>query len=327
MILSLLVLTASCSGQFGEKADEYFAKTQPIESPTEVKVIEEPNKPLDPSTEPGVDKPSASLITELFQQTDQKKVDIVWIIDNSGSMSDEQAALGSNFNAFIQDFVDTEVDFKMAITTTDPRDAYKGLMVPDSDIKLNSAAAQASPTQFIADFNSLVKVGISGSGSEQGLKASEEFIARYNTSFFRPDAYMVFVILSDEPDQSPRLPEEYSALLKANKSNSGLVKVYSIVDMNTGFDRYASVSQSTAGEVGNIRSDFHETLSGMGASIMNLLDSFALSHSPIASSLKVYVNNVEVKDFSFDEKSLSVKFNPNFIPPVGSDIKVTYEKK
>jgi hypothetical protein len=330
-VLSILFVTASCSGQFGGKADEYFAKAQPIEKPTEVKVIVEPNKPVDPE----VEKPSLSLTTELFKQTDRKKVDIVWIIDNSGSMSDEQAALGSNFNAFIQDFVDTEVDFKMAITTTDAREAHKGLMVPQSDIKLNSAAAQNNPNQFISDFNTLVKVGTSGSGSERGLEASEGFISRYGDTFFRPDAYMVFVILSDEQDQSVKSPAEYTAMLKATKSNPGLVKVYSIVDtelsnsgsgITVGFDRYAAVSDATAGQVANIRSDFHETLSGMSATIMSLLDSFALSNTPVASTLKVYVNNVAMKDFTYDAKSRSIKFNPNAIPPVGANIKVTYEK-
>ena len=41
------------------------------------------------------------------------------LIDNSGSMRDEQRALGDNFEAFINEFVKKDIDFKMAITTTD----------------------------------------------------------------------------------------------------------------------------------------------------------------------------------------------------------------
>ncbi|MBA2405818.1 MAG: hypothetical protein H0V66_13665, partial [Bdellovibrionales bacterium] len=51
---------------------------------------------------------------EIFHQAaeESKKIDIVWIIDNSGSMNDEQAALGSNFSAFIDEFITKNVDFQ-----------------------------------------------------------------------------------------------------------------------------------------------------------------------------------------------------------------------
>ncbi len=99
-------------------------------------------------------------VTENFQQSaeETKKLDIMWIIDNSGSMSDEQSDLGSNFDSFITQFINMDVDFKMGITTTDTSsDSKKGKMVKDSDIKLTSAQAAANPNQFMADFNSMAR--------------------------------------------------------------------------------------------------------------------------------------------------------------------------
>ena len=275
--------------------------------------------------------------TELFNQSasETKKLDIVWIIDDSGSMSDEQTALGSNFSAFINEFITKDVDFKMAITTTDASSSTKkGRMVTGSDTKLTSARAKANENQFKSDFRSLVKVGTRGSGSEKGLEASEGFMQKYANSFIRPDAYLAVVMLSDEEDQSSKSVKNYTDYLKSFKSEAGLVKVYSIVDVGltnrsgggvtTGYKRYADASNQTAGIVADIRDDFHRSLSDMGDSIINLLDSFALANAPVDGSLKVYVNGVASSDYTYDSSSRSIKFNPNNLPPVGSAIKVTY---
>lgn len=275
---------------------------------------------------------------EVFRQAAEqtKKLDIIWVIDNSGSMADEQGALGLNFNAFIEDFITKNVDFKMAITTTDTRSSFKGLMVPGSAEKLTSAHAQANPAQFLTDFKNLVRVGTSGSGDEKGLEATEGFMQRYASTFLRPDAYLAVVILSDEEDQSPKSVDFYVDNLKSYKNEAGLVKVYSIVDINrtnsgygitTGGDRYAEASLKTAGSVTDIRDDFHRSLSSMGDSIINLLDSFALESTPVDGTLKVYINRVETTDYTYDAASRSIKFDANRLPPVGAEITVTYVKQ
>ncbi len=277
---------------------------------------------------------------ETFRQASNqiKKLDIVWIIDNSGSMSDEQDALGANFSAFIEDFITKDVDFKMAITTTDTSSSYKkGRMVYNSDIKLNSAAAQSDPAKFMDDFRNMVKVGTSGSGYEKGLEASEGFMEKYAASFLRSDAYLAVVVLSDEEDQSSKAVDSYTDYLKSFKSEDGLIKVYSIVDVglsnnqgygvSTGYKRYADASKNTAGIVADIRDDFHNSLSEMGNSIINLLDSFALANAPVDGTLKVFVNGVETTNYTFDVASRSIKFDTASLPPVGAEITVTYVKQ
>jgi hypothetical protein len=205
-------------------------------------------------------------------------------------------------------------------------------MVTGSDTKLTSAKAKANESQFKSDFRNLVRVGTSGSGNEKGLEASEGFMQKYAASFVRPDAYLAVVVLSDEEDQSSKTVKQYTDYLKSFKSEAGLVKMYSIVDVNktnccqsgisTGGERYMEASNNTAGVIADIRDDFYRSLTAMGDSIINLLDSFALAHDPKAGSLKVYVNGVESSDYTFDAVSRSIKFNQ--APPVGAQIKVTY---
>ena len=294
----------------------------------------------------GVDGSNPTIATdprckkETFSQSssESKKLDIVWVIDNSGSMRDEQDALGDNFSAFIQDFISRDIDFRMAITTTDTSSNYeRGRMVTGSAEKLNFAAAQNNPVKFMEDFKKLVQVGTSGSGYEKGLEAADEFRKRYSSSFIRKDAYLAVVILSDEEDQSPKSVATYTNELKKLKDEEGLVKVYSIVDVgltnnqgygvSTGYKRYADASKNTAGIVANIRDDFHKSLTDMGGTIINLLDSFALANDPVSGTLKVYVDGVATNNFSFDEASRSIKFDVGHIPSVGAEITVTYVKQ
>ncbi len=54
------------------------------------------------------------------------------MVDNSGSMRNEQEALGIHFNRFIENFITGKEDFKMAIITTDARPEHIGKMVPGS---------------------------------------------------------------------------------------------------------------------------------------------------------------------------------------------------
>ncbi len=276
---------------------------------------------------------------EIFQQTSNqsKKLDVIWIIDNSGSMNDEQDALGSNFSAFIDDFIQRDVDFKMAITTTDTSSSSKkGRMVTGSDSKLTSAQAKANQDQFKDDFKALVQVGTSGSGKEKGLEASEGFLEKYGQSFLRTDAYLAVVVISDEEDQSPKSVEAYTNYLKSFKTNPGLIKTYSIVDVTnsnccqngitTGSARYKEASSLTGGVVADIQNDFYQVLSDMSGNIISLIDSFALANDPIPGTLRVYVDGVETQNYTYSSQSRSIKFNTGSVPVAGSQIRVTYIK-
>lgn len=67
---------------------------------------------------------SFSLLEEStgFKQSDayvSRKIDFLWVVDNSGSMATSQGNLTSNFNAFINRFKDLGYDFRMSVITTD----------------------------------------------------------------------------------------------------------------------------------------------------------------------------------------------------------------
>ena len=292
----------------------------------------------------GIDESNPTIATEpkckmdsFTQASRSKKLDILWVIDNSGSMADNQIAIGENFSAFIDDFIRKDIDFKMAITSTDTSSpSSSGRIVEGSEEKLTSAAAKINEFKFKDDFKELIRIGTTGSSVEKGLEASEAFFQRYSGTFLRDDAYLIVVIVSDEEDQSPKLVSTYVNYLKSMKSEQGLVKIYSIADINNsnqgygingGAARYIDASESTAGLISNINADFYETLSLMGDSVIKLVDSFPLSNNPEPSSIKVFVNGVESRNFIFDASSLSIKFMSQNVPEAGDKIKVYYTVK
>lgn len=273
---------------------------------------------------------------EMFTQNTAQNgdVDILWVIDDSGSMADEQDALGKNFQSFINQFIEKNIDFKMAITTTDGTSARNGKMVGDSS-KLTRASAKGNKTAFLNNFTKWVKVGTSGSGVEQGLKTSTSFTDRYASSFLRPEAYLIVVYISDEEDQSDKKVSEYLAKLQALKVNKGMVKAYSIVSVKSyGYQwetigkRYMEVSTATAGAIGDIKKDFSSTLLDMGGKIVNLMDSFALNESPYQDQVEVFVNNTKVASgYVFNAAQRTVKFDANSLPVEGSKVEVRYKVK
>src|SRR6059058_5459465 len=45
---------------------------------------------------------------DFYAQTASRKVDILWVVDSSGSMAPKQARLSANFQGFINQLVDTD---------------------------------------------------------------------------------------------------------------------------------------------------------------------------------------------------------------------------
>ncbi len=47
------------------------------------------------------------------------KIDMLWVVDNSGSMQPLQNNMTSNFNSFMSQFVTKGYDFHLSVTSTD----------------------------------------------------------------------------------------------------------------------------------------------------------------------------------------------------------------
>lgn len=145
------------------------------------------------------------------------KIDILWVIDNSGSMATSQQAVADNFQRFIERFQENGFDFQIAVTTSD---AYKDIFnagLTQSVYKNGSyvdktGATVQAPIILKPDTPDLDKAfianilrGTSGSGDErvfQSMMAALSNQANIDLGFPRKDAFLSVILVSDEDDFS-----------------------------------------------------------------------------------------------------------------------------
>jgi hypothetical protein len=162
-----------------------------------------------------------------FQQTavfEPRKLDVLFVVDNSGSMSSSQTNLANNFSSFIDRFISKGYDFKIAVTTTDSFYGDQFITNGCSICNLNQTRFRSTVTPapvYVIDknnydldlpsevarlkshFSSNVLVGIAGSGDERAFSSIKATLnSSLNVGFHRADAYLAIVIVSDEEDFS-----------------------------------------------------------------------------------------------------------------------------
>lgn len=309
----------------------------------------------------GVDGVGQTHLSEdVFNQESSAKVDILWVVDNSPSMREEQKKVAEIFDVFATRLVDAAADFHLGVITTDLDETTPngGVLLGDPPVLTRELP------DFVKTFQDRVRVGINGADMEQGLEAgwkalSEPLISGPNVGFLRDDAMLSVIFLSDEDDCSDQgaLPDDadqYSCtempellvpvgdyvedfrLLKDHSRDVSLSAIIGPDVVRTDCDakpgtRYADVSYFTVGIAGNIcDKGLTGILDELGLLASGARISFLLSYMPVPDSLRVYVYNRPVIEdeengWTFDPDTLYVTFHGDAVPPLGSTIRVRYE--
>jgi hypothetical protein len=253
-----------------------------------------------------------------FAQESASKVDVLWVVDNSGSMAPRQESLARSFQSFIGLFSRGKIDFRIAVTTTD---IFKTAGAFVGNPKILAPNTPSLATAFAAN----IRVGINGSPYEAGLQAAElalikqqetnqpiiDALARCQQAcsragdpplcadtcvssnpvdFLRPGAYLYLIFVTDEEDESSQDVRYYWRSFETVKGigNDGTVTTAAIMgDVPTNGcgatpgARYQALSNLTGGEVGSIcDSDFSKTLKKLATNAVGLRRKFALSVTP-----------------------------------------------
>ncbi len=162
---------------------------------------------------------------DAFTQVPVRKVDILWVVDSSGSMAPKQARLAANFQGFINQLVtaDPPIDFHIAVTSTDTDAANaRGKLRPwtlgaSSENYISCTPMGGGVTcntgvnlnTVVTAFAQMSAVGINGSATERGLYGAYLALTEPTNittpvfdRFVRPDAALYVVVVSDEDDAS-----------------------------------------------------------------------------------------------------------------------------
>ena len=290
-----------------------------------------------------------------FQGAETPPVDVLFVVDNSGSMQQEQEKLGANFEAFIQHFTNLGLDFQLAVVTTDTSD-------PNESGKFQGTPAIITPEtpQFSRVFLENVAVGTDGSGAESGLEAarlafSEPVVSTDNIGFLRPDAILAIIIVSDEedgsdgddgePDPQDLTPvDEYVNFFLALKDGNPSKVVMPVIvgDVPGGCQsddataepgvRYHEVANALNGSKSSIcgtSEEFSSVLDEIGSQIAGLVTAFPLDYTPDLDSIQVKVDGVVVprdpmSGWYWDTAIGGIAFAPAAVPPACAVIEISY---
>ena len=291
------------------------------------------------------DIPTVSILdeTDEFEQSSsnfENKIDILWVVDNSGSMANLQANVASNFSSFITRFKEKSFDFQMAVTTTEAWREHKGnqYCAQQNNIsryRSNSGVSiLTSNTPDLEDaFLSNITQGTSGCGDERALSSMIAALTNTDNSnldFPRDGAYLAVIVVSDEDDFS----HDGGDYLWNDYDYEGLTPVQDFVDamdVITGsssarrlynvstigiFDdqcrddntpdgqiavRVGELSDLTDGIKASVCADnFAENLEIIGEKIVILSSQFYLSREPVIESIQVIVDGTTVAQSSED---------------------------
>jgi hypothetical protein len=253
-----------------------------------------------------------SRTVDRFEQVSGREVDLLFVIDNSGSMSEEQSNLGANFGALATAARTWGSDFQIGVITTqtsDTIDNYSGVRQPAELVGDPRIITPATPS-YESVFRRNAEVGDSdttASSSERGLEAAQLALSDplitdlglacgadcvepylcvdaptlgsgcggYNRGFLRDTASLEIIFVSDEEDQSSADLTFYLDFFKSIKGfrNTSLLHLSAIVGPRGG----CSGSGGTA-DAGQRYIELAEETDGVVASICDSNFSTALAN-------------------------------------------------
>lgn len=273
---------------------------------------------------------------DVVEQGTQFSADILFVVDDSGSMGGEQTKLANSFNTFINWLIGHSISFQIGVTTTDmdPNGAHGRLVGSPRIIDNNTP-------NIVQAFNNNVHVGTSGAYVEKGLDASVAAVsyplsANENAGFVRDEADLYIVWVSDEEDYSEQSVGYYAELLTAVKDADPNKIFFSAItgDVPNGCSgadaghRYYDIVSQYGGLWSSIcDADFGVALQQLAFEITEPTAEFFLTYVPDPDTLKVIVDGVEESSSHWTYQPIpnSILFGESFIPPMGAEVEIQYD--
>lgn len=282
------------------------------------------------------------------------KVDVLWVVDNSGSMLTKQQNLATSFDSFTQIFLDKGFDFRMAIVTTDTRAGPAG----------QAGEFQGAPTvitnatpNFSNTFKTNVVVGSFGDPAAKALDAiqlalSPGLLATTNTGFLRDGAHLAVVILSDADDNDSTAsvaettafldtlkPKVFDVINRTYKPNYTVSAV--VVDTSNPLNaacplpfedgvKFKNLAAATEGSITSIcEADFSAGLVNISKRIAEAITQIPLSRTPVPGTIRVTFNGVaQTEDatngWTYESAGNKIVFHGTGIPVDNVSINVDY---
>ena len=260
-----------------------------------------------------------------FIQEEQLELDILFVIDNSCSMLDEQTELSLNADLFISPLTTSGADFHIGTITTDSPNFRGPVITPTT-------------SNIITEFQNQIVAGTSGDATEKGLEMAEDSLkpggdASETGSFLRDTANLVVIMVSDEDDQGTGIVADHVGNMMSVKDLT--TTTFSLHSVAGTFpssacadpaERYDEATYLGGGQFFDIcTSDWGYQVEQIAEDSLSSVLHYPLSEDPVIDSIQVYDDGVLVTaGWSYDPYSNSVIFEIDSVPEVDSIVTIEY---
>jgi len=245
---------------------------------------------------PGLATPTRE---DVITQVTTPEVDILWVIDSSGSMSEEQQKLSDNFASFMQYFLESSLDYHIGVTTTDCDGNDRGHLEQAAGMRF---ITPDTPNP-VETFRQMAVVGTDGSSDERGRQAAwlalnDPLLSGFNSGFYRDDASLHVIVISDEHDHTTTDPSlhEFTSWMNALKPDPEMATFSGIIGPRGGCatsedgTEYRSVIQVVGGiEASICQDDWAPLLEQLGLQAAGLKREYFLAEVPVNGTIEVWV--------------------------------------
>ncbi len=333
------------------------AQTTPTATPDEPKEIVPDTSPATPIVSSSTALPTPvkgpvtppvvkdGKVTETFVQKGKSGlVDILIVIDDSGTMVEEQTNLSTKLSDLLASISDT--DWQIGVITT--------TVAVENDFDVcRLTLIKPTDANYQEKFRQAVTPGTNGSNNEEGIRQAVNGLRCDRTPWVRPNASVAVLIVSDEDNCSsrgkdcfkqPSSTEQYLIHYVENDMqrivgvNAGFYGIFSPVNApcataeNIGYEYQALVEYNANGQTnyGNIcDASYKSTLNLISSHIARLLiNQFPLSKRPVAGTLTVNgkkASGEAITDSDYQVSGSILNFAKGDEPALNSTFTVTYE--
>lgn len=175
----------------------------------------------------------AQTVEEGFRLDVVPKVDILFVVDDSGSMRDAQVRLAENMTLFTQAMEKNKyLDYHIGVISTSFGGGYK-----EKSGRLQGQPAYVTrllPTGLRSLESSIVGLGLLGNGTESFFDpvfAAIDSEQNLNPGFIRSDAFFILIFITDTKDQSQQTTgfKVFDHLVQMKANDTERVLGYSVI--------------------------------------------------------------------------------------------------
>jgi hypothetical protein len=281
------------------------------------------------------------VVVETFLSNPLPRVDILWVLDNTASMTDTLLTLSDQAPEFTDRLTEHEVSWHLGLVTTETDAENRGVLQGNPWLLTSSMPDVADA------FAQMLSVDTQDTSQDAGLGAAfaaldEDILANANRAFRRPDAALHVVVASDGDDRSEAqlgddpaeaFVDELDSIVERTGLNASLSAIAGPTPDGCRGDngsalpgrRYIDVAVATGGHFESICDpDLARLADAIADVAMPRSQRFALQASPAPGSLRVQINGVRTDTgWNLDSNPPSLFFSVT--PPAGSEIQARYQ--